>query len=49
MRLYINGTEVTAFDTDTNPDEDATMEHFTDGNRRICKIKSRQESTSNLT
>ena len=42
MRLYINGTEVTAFDTDTNPDEDATMEHFTDGNRRIGQMNSDQ-------
>ena len=42
MRLYINGTEVTAFDTDTNPDEDATMEHFTDGTNKIGQMNSDQ-------
>ena len=42
MRLYINGSEVTTFDTDTNPSSSATMEFFTDGTNRIGQFNSSQ-------
>jgi len=42
MRLYINGSEVTSFDTDTNPSSSATMEFFTDGTNRIGQFNSSQ-------
>jgi len=42
MRLYINGSEVTNFDTDTNPSSSATMEFFTDGTNRIGQFNSSQ-------
>jgi hypothetical protein len=42
MRLYINGSEETSFDTDTNPSSSATMEFFTDGTNRIGQFNSSQ-------
>jgi len=42
MRLYINGSEVTTFGTDTNPSSSATMEFFTDGTNRIGQFNSSQ-------
>ena len=42
MRLYINGSEVTSFGTDTNPSSSATMEFFTDGTNRIGQFNSSQ-------